>query len=71
MADEPDRLSPDDLATWQALLAEAAGAHRALEVVSRHLARKYLLGPTRRLRDDGTIEVAGGDTPAFKGDGPR
>jgi hypothetical protein len=60
VAEEPERISPDDLAFWQALLAEADGARRAVDVAARHLARKYLLGPTRRLAEDGTIEVSAG-----------
>jgi hypothetical protein len=61
--DETERLSPDDLAFWQALLAEADGARRAVDVAARHLARKYMLGPTRQLREDGTIEVPAGGRP--------
>jgi hypothetical protein len=64
VSDEAERLSDDDLAFWRALLAEADGASRAVDVAARHLARKYVLGPTRRLNEDGVIEVAGGNAPA-------
>jgi hypothetical protein len=65
--EEPERLSPDDLAFWQSLLAEADGARRAVDVAARHLARKYMLGPTRRLAEDGRIEAAGGNGPPGPG----
>jgi hypothetical protein len=64
VSEDVERLSPDDLAFWRALLAEADGARRAVDVAARHLARKYMLGPTRALREDGSIEVGGGNAPA-------
>jgi hypothetical protein len=63
VSEDVERLSPDDLAFWRALLAEADGARRAVDVAARHLARKYLLGPTRRLAEDGSIEVSADSHP--------
>jgi hypothetical protein len=59
VADDAERLSDDDLAFWLHFCRQAEAALAARDVALQHLARKYMLGPTRRLGVGGVIEVAG------------
>jgi hypothetical protein len=62
-AGDVERLSADDLAAHRHFAEAARQTQVAFSMWMQHLGPKYLLGPTRRLREDGVIEVAGDPAP--------